>query len=521
MGVTNGNRRCRIRPPGCTDSAKYSWKTFTGERGQLSASAPALLSSAPATRRRGSALPPADADTTSPAFSPAATAPNLAAAASSTPTPTPAATATPTPDLTSGDFKTHKVIEHGKYKVPIKVKTHKDGLHVVKIEIQFPQAPSVTPLMYAMRWAVPEFTYSKVKESDKMVSEAADPMSLSGTFERSVKMPNFLESRDYKLKKTVVEANDTSATVLVEMTEDTPSCENQVLYDHIKVENKDGTIFFTIHELNHWGGIIPVVQVNRFNYEHLARMALRMNGLMPPTKKQDNMLLGDIAQNDESEKIANEYLAEFAAECEDKGYEFQKDIWSKKLNANLPFSKKAKPETNYDSYRSEQVLDMTMNDVMTVIEHIPEPGPVKKALTPECDDQGVLVDEATLKLAFKVDKIGPWPLAKREFLFLSVIGWAKDGTMYFCHRSTTDPRFKPNTSNCVGLFHSVGFRVKPSPCGKKVTFMQVLHCDPNKLPVSLVDVAMADKMHNIAHFYDLNKTVNKWKIKEGGVMIKK
>eukprot|EP01061_Rhynchopus_euleeides_P041399 TRINITY_DN719_c3_g3_i1.p1 TRINITY_DN719_c3_g3~~TRINITY_DN719_c3_g3_i1.p1 ORF type:complete len:461 (+),score=186.84 TRINITY_DN719_c3_g3_i1:112-1383(+) len=421
-------------------------------------------------------------------------------------------------DIT-GTFTDLKTVEYGKHRVAVKTKAWRDGLDMRRVEIEFTPDAGLTPTAYALRWCLPEYTRDAMAASDAAASK--EDATSAAPFTRTVKYPCYLEERVYKLTKKFSKSGDDAAVVEVRSVGAAPF-KGMCLYHHVEVVRDGGKMRLTVHEVHSVGGNIPPAHVDRFNTEHLPLMCLRLAGLVQPTKPQNNLLLGDICHSADNEKVADTLLSDFARECDDTSFRFHKEVWVKKLNAYVKLYRKSVEGANYDMFRAEYEIDCPeIGDIVTVIEHIPNQGPVKKALTPECEEQGVHLDEATARIAFKVDKIAPWPMQKRQFLLLSLLGWSADGKMMFCQRSIEDKRYPINSGNCLGQFLMVGFRAKPSATPGKVHFMQLIHADPNKIMSSVFEVAMTDKVSNIGHFQDLAATKSKWAVHANGVPLKK
>eukprot|EP01060_Flectonema_neradi_P001390 TRINITY_DN1082_c0_g1_i1.p1 TRINITY_DN1082_c0_g1~~TRINITY_DN1082_c0_g1_i1.p1 ORF type:complete len:452 (+),score=94.37 TRINITY_DN1082_c0_g1_i1:49-1404(+) len=165
--------------------------------------------------------------------------------------------------------------------------------------------------------------------------------------------------------------------------------------------------------------------------------------------------------------------------------------------------------TNYAAFRAEAELDGTPSDFAALMESMGLGGHVRKTMTPECEAQEYLDEDGPLKLVRKTDKIAPWPLSKREFVFTSVTCWDTDGTLYICQKSYEDPKIQVKSDSCRAIFHEVGFRCVPiGP--NKMKVMQLVHADPIGLPKSAVEAKMTDRAKVLGKIKVLFTQRDKW-----------
>ena len=502
--------RCRIRPPGCLDESKWGWKTFTVAEVAVATAAVAA-----------------------PAAAATATA---AVATPSQPAAAAAAAGERVFDMSPGDFEKYKTVPYEGHSVEVRRKQVKgvpglEGLemHAVELELDAAAAASAaTPKAVALRWCLPALTREAHAAHVKKDAEAALPAD--GQLTREVRYPFLMEPRVYHLRASVTEDGGDCAVLRLHTdpaavaAAGADEVEGVFLHQEVTVRRMHKGYTVRVAEVHCLGSGMPKEQMNFFCAEFLARIALRLSGSGALMEKVDHdPLLGSIASSPENRSVVEGLLQEFSTECDCGGFAFYKDVWVGKLDAYVKvYRKPAGPGQAYDAFRAEHELkNMDAEDMCSVLEHIKEPGSaVKKALTPECETQGVHVEEGVARVAFKIDKLGPWPLKKREFLLLSILGWDRHGTLFFPQRSIEDKRFPPNAGNCVALFHNVGYRVRKSEKPGRVHVMQLVHADPGGLPTRVYDLAMVDKVQNLGHIQELVNTKDKWVTVKGGVPIK-
>merc|ERR1711865_702477 len=98
-----------------------------------------------------------------------------------------------------------------------------------------------------------------------------------------------------------------------------------------------------------------------------------------------------------------------------------------------------------------------------------------------------------LKIIHKIDMM-PFPMKKRDFVFINAIGFAADGTMFMVQRSLpqgdpsspgyipSHPSSPPESDRMVrGHMYATGFRITPLPPQNgcpQVKVMQLVDVDP-------------------------------------------
>ena len=165
--------------------------------------------------------------------------------------------------------------------------------------------------------------------------------------------------------------------------------------------------------------------------------------------------------------------------------------------------------TNYAAFRAEAELDGTPADFAALMESMGMGGYVRETMTPECESQEYMEEDGPLKVVRKTDKIAPWPLSKREFLFTSLSCWDTDGTLFICQKSIDIPKVTVKSGSCRALFHEVGFRCVPTG-PNKMKVMQLVHADPISLPKSAVEAKMTDRAKVLGKIKTLFTQRDKW-----------
>eukprot|EP01063_Lacrimia_lanifica_P023543 TRINITY_DN3110_c1_g1_i2.p1 TRINITY_DN3110_c1_g1~~TRINITY_DN3110_c1_g1_i2.p1 ORF type:complete len:486 (+),score=177.72 TRINITY_DN3110_c1_g1_i2:45-1502(+) len=249
-------------------------------------------------------------------------------------------------------------------------------------------------------------------------------------------------------------------------------------------------------------GAMPIEMDMKYGVDALARTAHRVStgtcvqdGVLGAQCREMNLLPSFVHETDE----------------DNDAYVKVKDVWSAPLKGYITLKKRVDPKTPYPAYKGTAEIDGNVLDFIALLDRIKEPGDIKKCLTPECEEQGIHVEDVSARIVYKIDKIGPWPLKKREFLGISTLGWGDDGTCYFVTRSIEDKRFPTRSGNQRAFFHNLGYKCQPAGTPGKVRLTQLVHVDPVGIPKGAYELVMGEKVKNLGYICDFLREAHKWR----------
>eukprot|EP01059_Diplonema_ambulator_P006619 TRINITY_DN16269_c0_g1_i1.p1 TRINITY_DN16269_c0_g1~~TRINITY_DN16269_c0_g1_i1.p1 ORF type:complete len:441 (+),score=74.83 TRINITY_DN16269_c0_g1_i1:39-1325(+) len=316
---------------------------------------------------------------------------------------------------------------------------------------------------------------------------------------REVVYPFLYEPRKYVLRRVSGVKEGTHFMHLYTDLEKQPKSPIPELYLNQYAEATEGpaATSLTIYDTHILGGM-PHEDMKQYAPEGFARFVYKLiHGI--------DLVKGSLGE------FADGVLPRFISSCHDQNdFKPWKDVWVSKLNKTVTVYKRHDAGLNYPTYRSEAVLESNTRDFLSMFEAMAETGgPVQKALTPECESQGIHIEDAVSRIIYKVDKLGPWPMKKREYLAISILGWTKDHAMYFPQVSIDHPDY-PVSPGCVrALFNEVGFACIPvGP--NKLKVIQLINVDPIGIPRVALDIAMADYANNLGTMQHILNTKDEW-----------
>eukprot|EP01064_Diplonema_japonicum_P012914 TRINITY_DN2025_c1_g3_i2.p1 TRINITY_DN2025_c1_g3~~TRINITY_DN2025_c1_g3_i2.p1 ORF type:complete len:393 (+),score=132.51 TRINITY_DN2025_c1_g3_i2:52-1230(+) len=191
-------------------------------------------------------------------------------------------------------------------------------------------------------------------------------------------------------------------------------------------------------------------------------------------------------------------------------YVMWKEVNVKALGQTIKIWKKPKADGLPASYRMEAVLEGSAEDFMGVMEYTSMTGSVvQKELSPDTESQEVLVDDGSVTLFRSVEKLGPWPMKKREYVGVSVTAWDEDSTMYIVQKSITDDSYPVGKNLIRATLHEVGYVVTPLS-SSEIRVTQLFQVDLVKISESVVESEMATAAKSFATLQKMLHTIETW-----------
>eukprot|EP01065_Artemidia_motanka_P005679 TRINITY_DN12742_c0_g1_i1.p1 TRINITY_DN12742_c0_g1~~TRINITY_DN12742_c0_g1_i1.p1 ORF type:complete len:1092 (+),score=286.48 TRINITY_DN12742_c0_g1_i1:57-3278(+) len=201
------------------------------------------------------------------------------------------------------------------------------------------------------------------------------------------------------------------------------------------------------------------------------------------------------------------------AAADQKGFKVAREVWVKSLNASIPLEHRPDPSNpgSLGSWRAEAELDGTVEDFLGILESLARNIDIAKRLTPEVEKQSIITTfHVASHLVHKVDKL-PWPVQRREFIFLSSLVVLRDGSAILAQRSYDQhpDAPAPDARRAIrGNIHISGFRVQPvrGAPRPRVRVMQLVEASPGgSLPQWLVAKAMDERAHTLGRLGQVMK----------------
>lgn len=199
-------------------------------------------------------------------------------------------------------------------------------------------------------------------------------------------------------------------------------------------------------------------------------------------------------------EAARKLVTDFCAAAQNTdGYVTQREVWVAPLGLRVPLENRLDPQhpERLGQWRAEWELDGTVEAFLGLLEGLSSNIDMAKRLTPEVEVQRVCHTIGVAgHLVQKVDKL-PWPLHRRESIFLSSLAIARDGSVFLAQRSWNDhpqaPPLDEKTAVRTQIFLG-GFRIMPVEGKRKVKVMQLVDVNPGgSLPQWLLKKAMDDR----------------------------
>eukprot|EP01059_Diplonema_ambulator_P037495 TRINITY_DN9946_c0_g1_i1.p1 TRINITY_DN9946_c0_g1~~TRINITY_DN9946_c0_g1_i1.p1 ORF type:complete len:436 (+),score=80.35 TRINITY_DN9946_c0_g1_i1:93-1400(+) len=318
---------------------------------------------------------------------------------------------------------------------------------------------------------------------------------------RRVKWPFLLHKITYHLiRKETMDADGVTTVTYKTNPEVEPDKNDKAFYNMaVKVSKTDGKITLELYDgtVSAW---VPLDAQVRQKPETICTSTRRL--------MQD----GDFI-NGRFGKYVVGMLEQFAESCDDmKNFEVVRQVVVDKIapGFEVPLYRRPEGNTNYGAFRAEAEMKGSVSLFIKMLENLGKGGLCREKITPENESQEVLIEDSLSRIVRKIDKLGPWPLKKREYLFASIMGFREDGALYLCQKSFTDNVTYPVSSGCVrGVFHEVGFRAVPTKPGY-IKVMQLVHADPQGMPKAVVEGVMSDRCYVLGRMKQLLEKPEDW-----------
>eukprot|EP01064_Diplonema_japonicum_P012913 TRINITY_DN2025_c1_g3_i1.p1 TRINITY_DN2025_c1_g3~~TRINITY_DN2025_c1_g3_i1.p1 ORF type:complete len:398 (+),score=139.41 TRINITY_DN2025_c1_g3_i1:42-1235(+) len=191
-------------------------------------------------------------------------------------------------------------------------------------------------------------------------------------------------------------------------------------------------------------------------------------------------------------------------------YVMWKEVNVKALGQKIQIWRKPEADGLPASYRMEAVLEGSAEDFLALTEHMCVEGSiVKKELSPDTVLEEVLDDDDSVTLFRSVEKLGPWPMKKREYVGVSVTAWDEDSTMYIVQKSITDDSYPVGKNLIRATLHEEGYAVTPL-LKNEIKVTQLLQVDLVGISDSLIGKEMVEEAKGYAKVQKLLKSIDSW-----------